>query len=272
MNRIKKKVGQAYFQARGYYPTSIGGSKFKLDPYHIGFWRSVQRDQWEPQTFKIMSRFISADSIYCDVGAWIGPTVVYAAKICKKVICFEPDPHAYKYLRWNIDLNELHNVSSYSIALSNETSIQRMSSLGGNLGDSMASLLMGSTWRSAWQQLKPNNSGESNAVDVLAIKWDEFINLSKIEKIDFLKIDIEGGEFALLPSMRDYLSLYKPIVYLSTHAPYLDVELRKEKMQQVIDVMGMYKNCLDENLRPIDISELVSDDAITNFRSYIFMD
>ena len=258
MNRIVKKVGKAYFQMLGYYPTSIRGFKFKLDPYHIGFWRSVGRDKWEPQTYKIMSRFISADTIYCDVGAWIGPTVVYAAKICKKVICFEPDPYAYQYLRWNIDLNELHNVTSFSIALSNQTSIQRMTSFGGSLGDSMTSLL--------------NNSRESNAVDVLALKWDAFISLSKTEKIDFLKIDIEGGEFALLPTMRDYLSLYKPIVYLSTHAPFLDVELRREKMQQVIDVMGMYKNCLDQNLRPIDINELVSDDALTHFGSYIFMD
>jgi hypothetical protein len=133
-----------------------------------------------------------------------------------------------------------------------------MTSFGGSLGDSMTSLL--------------NNSRDSNAGDVLALKWDAFISLSKTEKIDFLKIDIEGGEFALLPTMRDYLSLYKPIVYLSTHAPFLDVELRREKMQQVIDVMGMYKNCLDQNLRPIDINELVSDDALTHFGSYIFMD
>ena len=76
----------------------------------------------------------------------------------------------------------------------------------------------------------------------------------------------------MLPAMRDYLSLHKPIVYLSIHTPFLDVGLRREKMQQVIEVMKIYKNCLDQNLRPIDINELVSDDALTHFGSYIFMD
>ena len=134
----------------------------------------------------------------------------------------------------------------------------RMSSVGGNLGQSTTSLL--------------NNSHESNTVDVLVLQWNEFINHSKTEKIDFLKIDIEGGEFSLLPAMRDYLSLHKPIVYLSIHTPFIDVGLRREKMQQVIEVMKIYKNCLDQNLRPIDISELNSEDALANFRSYIFMD
>jgi FkbM family methyltransferase len=258
MKRLLKKAYKAYFQVLGYYPASIRGFTFKLDPFHIEFWRSAEKDIWEPETFKIMSRFISADSVYCDIGSWIGPTVIFAAKISKKVICFEPDPYAYKYLLWNIHLNELHNVTSYSIAISDQTSTMRMSSVGGNLGDSTTSLL--------------NNSHESNTVDVLALQWNEFINLSKTEKIDFLKIDIEGGEFALLPAMRDYLSLHKPIVYLSIHTPFLDVGLRREKMQQVIEVMKIYKNCLDQNLRPIDISELNSEDALANFRSYIFMD
>lgn len=258
MNRIVKSIAKAYYRALGYYPTSIHGLKFKLDPYHIGFWRNLRRGLWEPHTYTIMSKFLNIDSIYCDVGAWIGPTVVYAAKICKQVICFEPDPIAYQYLRWNIELNELLNVTSFSIALANRIAIQRMSSFGGNLGDSMTSLL--------------NDNQENNGIDALTLTWDAFIDLSKIDKIDFLKIDIEGGEFALVPTLKDYLSLHKPIVHLSTHAPYCDVNLRKEKMQQIIEVMGIYKKCLNKNLMLVGIDELNGEDAKNSFRSYIFMD
>ena len=258
MNRIVKTIDKACFRALGYYPTSINGLKFKLDPYHIGFWRTVAKGRWEPHAYTIMSKFLNVDSIYCDVGAWIGPTVIYAARICKQVICFEPDPIAYRYLRWNIELNDLFNVTSFNIALANRIAIRRMSSFGGDLGDSMTSLL--------------NDNQANKGIDTLTLTWDVFIDISKIDKIDFLKIDIEGGEFELLPTLKDYLSLHKPIVYLSTHVPFLDVNLRKDKMQQIIEVMGIYKKCLNENLMLVDIDELNDEDAQNHFCSYIFMD
>ncbi len=258
MNRIAKTISIAYFRALGYYPTSINGLKFKLDPYHIEFWKKVATGRWEPHTYKIISRFINVDTVYCDLGAWIGPTVIYAAKKSKQVVCFEPDPFAYRYLCWNIELNELHNVMAFNIALANRTAIQRMSSFRRHLGDSMTSLLA-------------DGQGK-NRVDVLSLTWDDFIDLSKIDKIDFIKIDIEGGEFALLPTLKDYLSLHKPIVYMSTHPHRLDVRLKQEKMQQIIDVMDIYKKCLNSDLNPVDIRELNNGDALIHGHSYIFMD
>jgi len=258
MTRIAKTIGKACYRAWGHYPTRIQGLKFKLDPYHIGFWRAVGRGRWEPHTYKILKRFLGADSVYCDVGAWIGPTVIYAAKICRQVICFEPDPTAYRFLRWNIELNDLRNVTSFSVALAGQSTIRSMASREGNPGDSLSRLV--------------DEEQEDNGVDVLALTWDAFIDLSTIDKIDFLKIDIEGGEFSLLPTLRDYLSRHRPIVYLSTHAPFLDVGLRHQKMQQVIEVMGTYKKCLNKNLIPVALDELSGEDAQNHCGSYLFMD
>ena len=257
MRSLVKTIGKAYYRALGYYPITINGLKFKIDPYHFYFWRNAAKGQWEAQTYIILSRFLNADSVYCDVGAWIGPTVIYAAKICEQVICFEPDPVAYRFLNWNIELNKLHNVTSFSVALSTRTSIQRMSSFGNKLGDSATSLL--------------NNDQGERGVDVLTLSWDAFIDISKMKKSDFIKIDIEGGEFALLPTLKDYISRYKPIIYLSTHAPLLDSDLRRAKMQQIVDILCMYKKCLNEKLEIVDIHELTSERAINQFRSYLFI-
>jgi FkbM family methyltransferase len=258
MNTVVKMIGKAYFRALGYYPTSIHGFKFKLDPYHVGFWRGLAKGRWEPHTYRIMSRFINAGTVYCDLGAWIGPTVIYAARKCKQVVCFEPDPVAYRFLCWNVEMNELKNVMSFNIALADRNGMQRMSSFGANLGDSMTSLLA--------------NGQETNGVDVLTLTWETFTDITKIDKIDFLKIDIEGGEFALLPTLKEYLSLHRPIVYLSTHPQFLDVRLREKKMHQIIDVMGMYKKCLNEDIKPVDIDELNSENAMNSDHSYLFMD
>jgi FkbM family methyltransferase len=255
---LKRKMKLAFYRVRGYYRISINGVEFRVDPYHFPFWRRVARGKWEPDTYTMMSRFINADSVVCDVGAWIGPTVIYAAKRCKKVFCFEPDPVAYRYLRWNIELNELQNVTSFSVALADRMAMQRIASFGDDLGDSMTSML--------------NENKEKKGVDVLTLTWDMFISLSGIGKIDFLKIDIEGGEYSLLPTLKDYLSKHRPIVHLSTHTPFLDISIRREKMGQVMDVMGMYRQCLNENLQPVDIQDLHSEAALNKFRSYVFLD
>lgn len=258
MTGIVMKIHKAYYRALGYYPMSINGMKLKMDPYHISWWKDIAQAGWEPHTYTMMSKFLNVDSIYCDVGAHIGSTVVYGARICKHVICFEPDPVAYRYLQWNIELNHLSNVSAFNVALADSFAVRQIASRVGQLGNSTTSLL----------HVKNTNNG----TDVLTLTWDGFIDIAGIGKIDLIKIDIEGGEFELLPTLKDYLYLYKPIVYLSTHAPFLKENLRKEKMQQIVEAMAIYKKCLNENLIAVDICELNGTAAQNDFRSYVFMD
>ena len=113
---------------------------------------------------------------------------------------------------------------------------------------------------------------EGSGVDVLTMQWQQFLDMSPVQHIDFMKIDIEGGEYQLMPSLKAYLQQHKPVLYLSTHAPLLSPELRQSKMQGLIDILRIYDKCLDDNLQPIDINTLVSEDALEHFRSYVFTD
>lgn len=245
------------YLVQGYMDADIAGYQYQVDPYHVDFWRKAIAGTWEPNTYKILTHFLDEDKNYCDIGAWIGPTVLHASQLAKQVICFEPDPTAYRYLRWNIDLNKLKNVTSYSLALAEKMSISRMASHRGKPGDSMTSLLF---------------DNEGSGVDVLTLQWEQFLAMSPVKDIDVMKIDIEGGEYQLMPSLKAYLAKHKPVLYLSTHAPLLAVEDRKAKMQGLIDILSLYKTCLDDNLQPIDINTLVSEDALDHFRSYVFKD
>jgi FkbM family methyltransferase len=258
MSGLSRRMPGAWFRARGYYPASIAGFDFRLDPYHVRFWSGAARGKWEPRTFEILREFLNPDSVYCDVGAWIGPTVVYAAKLCRRVICFEPDPAAFRYLAWNLELNTLKNVTPFNCALADRRGVREMSSFGGARGDSMTSLL------------NPESAGTK--IKVLTLTWDDLREVPDIDRIDMLKIDIEGGEFELLPALGDFLSDRKPVVYLSTHAPYLEEGLRREKMEQIAEVMKVYGRCMDDQLRPVPIRELVSQGAREGFRSFVFTD
>jgi len=255
--RLRKTFLETYYRILGYQPITINGTKYKCDPYHLKFWSVVDKSEWEPQTFKILDKYLSKDSVYCDIGAWIGPTVLFAAKKCKQVYCFEPDIIAYRFLLWNIALNKLKNVLPNNIALSNNNGIETISSMGTELGDSMTSLL-------------GDNNNES--INILCTQWNNWEAVVKPEKIDLMKIDIEGAEFEFIPSFKDYLSKHKPVVYMSLHAPFLDEKVREDNLQIIADTMSIYSHCYNEDFEEVDFNEITSKDNQINFNAYIFKD
>ncbi|MGB1239741.1 MAG: FkbM family methyltransferase [Pseudomonadales bacterium] len=240
-----------------YLSLEVAGFSYKLDTQYSDFWHKASSGVWEPNTYKVLNHFLDAQSTYCDIGAWIGPTVLHAAKLAQKVVCFEPDPTAYRFLRTNIDLNQLGNVTSYSFALSTTFGVARMASHRGKPGDSMTSLLF---------------DNQSSGIDVLTVPWQQFIDASPDRVFDVMKIDVEGAEFDLLPSMLDYLKAHKPTLYLSTHAPLLDEAERESKMAGLAKLLAIYRHCLTEELEEVDFSVLTSQDSLTRFKSFVFTD
>jgi len=262
-NRVINKVkllrdakANYYRRIVGYYPWKCGDMTFKCDTEHMEFWEKVNNGIWEPSTFNIYSRFLIKDSTYCDIGAWIGPTVLYASVRSMKVICFEPDLVAYKYLLHNININQLHNVLPFNIALSDFDGTGRMSSFAQSLGDSASSLL--------------NTDKAKESIEVLCLTWSNWHTIVKPGKIDFMKIDIEGGEFSLLPTMKDYLTQEKPILYLSIHAPYIEATKRAQQLQKILPIFDIYPKCFDEDMQPIQGLELKSQKTFNSFRSFLF--
>jgi len=252
-----KSAGKLFYRYKGFYPVTIQRQKFRGDPYHIGFWRLVNKGKFELFYFQILDKYLDRNSVYCDIGSWIGPTVMYASKICKKVYCFEPDYIAYKYLLQNIQLNDLKNVNPFNMAIGIENGKIKMASHGGNLGDSMTSMV--------------NIDKYDSFQQATSVKWQTWLEKNKPEKIEFLKIDIEGGEFELLPTMKDYLKNEKPIISLSTHCLYIPEETRRKEMEKLVMVMSGYKNCFDEKHKTISFNEKTIDDCLNDFRTFLFV-
>ena len=196
IRRIVRWCARLWMRARGTAHTKILGIPFLVDPYHISFWHATARGSWEPEVLESLDRFLNRDSVYLDVGAYIGPTVLFAARKCKKVYCFEPDPDAYEYLAWNLRLNRLRNVVPFCMALTTESGIRSMASPDGMLGTSKTSLLV--------------ESESLERIEVPCIGWSEWQRLFAPPQIDVIKVDIEGGEFELLPAMAPFLRANRP--------------------------------------------------------------
>lgn len=212
------------------YPVEMGGNRYNCDLDNSDFWSKVNRGVWEPETFKVLDQLILPDTTYCDIGAWIGPTVLYAAKKCRRVFCLEPDRKAFMYLLRNIESNYLKNVLPFNLGLAGQNGVQWMASPRGKLGDSMTSILY------------PEGK---NKAEALCLNWHTWLHYIGNPPIDVIKVDIEGAEFEILPDMANYLQRYKPSLYLSFHPQLLEESIRVEKMEEMVFLFQVYSRCYD---------------------------
>lgn len=195
--------------------------QFEVVSTHVPFWQRFQQGRWEKQTLNILDRYLDRASVYVDVGAWIGPTVLVASRLCKQIHAIEPNPVTFDILQQNVELNGCGNVNLYNCAISNQDAWAQLYCPHKQAGDSVSSLV----------------SQYAESTKVLCKKFSTFISEEHINKIDFIKIDIEGAEALILPDMQLFLQQHRPILLVEIHHRLLS----KKQIDQIVKVLSMYK-------------------------------
>jgi FkbM family methyltransferase len=209
---------------------------------HSAFWHDVSSGRWESDTFVIFDRFLDRQHSYIDIGAWIGSTLLYGCQSAKSAYGLEPDPIAYTELEQNINLNKpmTNNVRLYNAGIAPISGEVALGSRGEG-GDSTSSLLFGKK-KTHWM--------------VRVFSFADFIRQNDIAHCNFIKMDIEGGEYQILPTMVDYLKMNRPTVHLSLHPCYLKLRplgwlgriiARVSGTLRIIQCIDFYKHIYDHN-------------------------
>ena len=120
-----------------------------------------------------------------DAGANIGLSIIYLKTIypSAEIIAFEPDPVILNLCKRNIESFGLENVKLHQNALWNEEKVLKFYSEGADGGRIESQGALG------------------DVIEVKTIRLREFLN----QKVDFLKIDIEGAETVVLEDCVDKL-------------------------------------------------------------------
>jgi FkbM family methyltransferase len=185
--------------------------EFTINPFQFdGIWRHIALGKWEPESFSVFKKFIKDTDVVIDIGSWAGPLTIYAAHLASFVHSIDPDPVIFKQLVHNVNLNQQisNKVKCHNIAIWNSSSTQALFSRN-VFGDSASSLI---------QRTRDGN----DKTIVQTISFKEFLENEKTEKADFIKMDIEGAEFFILPSIQEELfKLNFPTLLISFHAEYL---------------------------------------------------
>lgn len=138
---------------------------------------------------------IEKGDVVIDAGAWIGDFSAYAAKKgASKVFAFEPQKENYKYLEITAQLNS-ENVIVPVLK---------------GLGETNKDIGMSGTNETA--QIDENSEQKINITTI-----DEFVNESNINRVNFIKADIEGYERFMLKGAVETLKKFGPKLSICTY-------------------------------------------------------
>ncbi|MFH0922381.1 MAG: FkbM family methyltransferase [Fibrobacterota bacterium] len=159
-------------------------------------------------------RLIPKGGVVLDIGANIGKFTALAAKAVGssgRVYSFEPVPFVLRVLKTMVRLRCFRQVRVIETALS----------------DRNGSADIRIPLKDGWKPLVPiAHLGEAEESGVLNVtielkRLDDFCVAERIDKIDFIKCDTEGSEFAVFTGARECLARHKPTVVSEIYHDYL---------------------------------------------------
>lgn len=143
-----------------------------------------------------LKRFLKKGDCFFDIGANIGLFSLHASNIVGengKISAFEPTPVTFDRLKKNIDINNFSNINAENIGLSDAIGVVKfnVSNDGLDAWNSFATLA---------------DVGECTEIQVSTNTLDNYISTSETEKIDLIKLDVEGWELNVLKGATRLLS------------------------------------------------------------------
>jgi FkbM family methyltransferase len=156
------------------------------------FWARVEAGTWEPGLLALLADRLRPGTTFIDLGAWVGPTSLIAAAHEAQVIALEADPAAIDQFQANLAANPdiARKVALLPVAISAHATPLRMAPRR-KPGDSMSSALL---------------AGADGTWTVPAITPADLAVLCANAADVVIKLDIEGGEYDILPAMAPLLA------------------------------------------------------------------
>jgi FkbM family methyltransferase len=187
---------------------------------------------------------IPHQSIILDIGANVGNHTVYFAGVlgALRVYPFEPNPILNAALRRNIELNNLSNVdiSFCSFALGRSAMQARLV------------VTRPDNWGNGHFALPKEDGGPSD-VAFEAIVEVRSLDSFGFEKVDFIKIDVEGHESEVIKGAVDTIRRNKPVLFVEvgvSRSPFV-VGTLKDMGYEVIDYFCSYRGQRNYLLVPV---------------------
>ena len=198
-------------------------------------WLHPMQGEWELEwlfnEYKLscIKKLIRKDSVVIDIGAHTGNYSIAYSLFADKVISFEPNPVTFGILEKNSKLNT--NIIPYNVGCS--TSDNQVSFSYSDPGFNNGGMNMGLM-----------SESHQHKIDVYCVNIDNFIKQFHFEdynNISFIKIDCEGHDKEILPTLKGIIEKNKPIIETEIFDGFTLEQ--KQELVRVINSLGY--NCFN---------------------------
>lgn len=189
--------------------------RWRLTPgYAAHLWKAVTR-QHHRELLPLFRRFIPHDGVVVDVGAHAGQFAKLFARCAAsgRVYAIEPSAYARSILTTVVRLHRLGNVAIVPVALGAETRESLLSTpikASGSHGFGLAHL---GAPDDRWRRVATETVSETT-LDALAAEL-------ALDRLDFIKADIEGNEVRLLAGARETIARFRPRLLVELNDTHL---------------------------------------------------
>lgn len=173
----------------------------------------IFRDTLEPE-LEHLEQFLPPGGVFLDIGGNTGIYTVKAAQFFRAqhggtVITIEPLPEMLAILEENVRANGFDNVRLRSFCLGAQPGAAEFWI---NFNRPASSSLVG-------------RDPTAQRVSTLVFRLDDVFPLEKLDRLDYVKIDVEGAEEQVLAGARATLKKFRPIIQLETGIADTPLEL-----------------------------------------------
>jgi FkbM family methyltransferase len=169
---------------------------------------------YEPRTLRAYESLIRPGAVVFDIGANIGAHTLHFARLAGptgRVVAFEPTDFACAKLRANLALNpELQpRVTIAQLFLVADRTVKPPATV-----PSSWPVAAGSGELNAWHGRAQDSAAAT------AMTADDYCATAGVDRVDFVKLDVDGHECAVLHGFRTCLARFRPVIIVEI-APFI---------------------------------------------------
>jgi FkbM family methyltransferase len=175
-----------------------------LDPENSGVdHQIVEYGYFEKGILNLFKKELKKDDTFLDIGANIGQHSLYASHFANQVYAFEPIQKIYDQFLKSVEKNQIKNIQVFNYGIGKEEKKMPIYGTASNMGASTV--------------FKVPEKKFIQEVNIVPL--DELLQSKNINKVDFIKIDVEGYEWEVLQGAQKTIKQNKPkmIIEFSPH-------------------------------------------------------
>ncbi|MGB1547311.1 MAG: FkbM family methyltransferase [Alphaproteobacteria bacterium] len=231
--------------------------------------RNLRHYKFEPEV-AYLKDVIQPDDICLHIGASDGRHTLVMARLAKRgyIYCFEPSSYSYEILKRAVAFHGLTNVTCFNVALMDRLGqldlvvpVKASGRLGHSFGHVASAQENGGTFSDIQME-------DAVTEPTQAVTLDAFCERNLIEKIDFIRCDVEGAELKVLKGGEHIIDRNLPnaLIEIHPHALKENFDASKEEVFDFFKSRNYEAYCLKNGtLKRVDA---VIDEP---WRDYFFL-